>query len=291
MGALPTATIASSPASVAASAAPRAPWPTAPVPTTSWTGRYTSHLHIAAVSHGHRPRPAPHLLGKVVKRLAHLRVPQMHLSIKVIRQPTVVVQAGEICAADVADLQLLVARRAGGVAEGLELLLALELLLLGLPHAEELVVGAADLAQLAQDLHLEQAVVDGRGEVGDGLEEHVGLADLVGRLLQPPLGDVDAPVALVDVLLQVPHVVVLEAVALPLGLGEPLVLGLEGFGVYFRAGAEVLLCVGEEVVWASASDIGAACFGVGQRDLGRPRCHATAHELLCDSVSLARSYQ
>lgn len=178
-----------------------------------------------------RPRATPNVLGQGVVGLAHLRVAQMHLAVEMVGQAAVVIQPGEVGAADVADLELLVAGGTGGVGEGLELALALHLGLGGLAHLEELVVGAADLAQVAEDLDLLQAAVDGVAQVGDGLQQHVGLADLVGGLLEAALGGVDAPVALLDVLLQVPGVVDVEAVLLAGGLGEGLVFGLERLGV------------------------------------------------------------
>lgn len=89
----------------------------------------------------------------------------MHLSVKVVRQPAVVVEPAEVGAADVADLQLLVARGAGRVGEGLELLFALGLLLAGLADAEELVHGAGDFAHGAENFDFEEAVVDGCREV------------------------------------------------------------------------------------------------------------------------------
>lgn len=79
-------------------------------------------------------------------------------------------------------------------------------------------------------------------------EEVVGLADLVGRLLQSALRLVDAAVAVVDVFLHVAHVVVLEAVLLFLGRGQPVVFHLERLWVGFGARSQVLFRVGEEVV-------------------------------------------
>lgn len=162
-----------------------------------------------------------------------------------ISQPAVVVEAREVGAADVADLQLLVAGGAAGVAEVLELALALGLGLGGLADAEELLVGAGDVAEVAEDAHLGEAAVDAVVELRDGLEQDVGLADLVGRLLEAALRRLDPAVALVDVLLQVPHVVVLEAVLLPRRLGQGLVLGLERLRVHLGARADVLLRVRE----------------------------------------------
>lgn len=41
--------------------------------------------------------------------------------------------------------------------------------------------------------------------------QSIRLSDLIGSLLQPPLGAVDSTITLIDVLLHVPEVVVLEA--------------------------------------------------------------------------------
>lgn len=94
----------------------------------------------------------------------------MHLAVKVVSQPAVVVEPAEVGAADIADLQLLVAGRARGVGQGLELLLALGFLLAGLADAEELVLGAGDFAHGAEDFNFEEAAVNGRCEVRDGFE-------------------------------------------------------------------------------------------------------------------------
>lgn len=204
----------------------------------------------------------------------------MHLPVEVVGEAAVVVEAREVGAADVADLELLVARGPAGIAEVLELALALGLGLGGLAHAEEVLVGAGDVAEAGEHAHLEEAAVDGGRELGHGLEQHVGLADLVGRLLEAPLRRLDPPVALVDVLLQVPQVVVLEAVLVPRGLGEGLVLGLEGLGVHLRTGPHVLLGVGEQVVRTRADEERAADLGVGEGELGRAGRLRAAHELL-----------
>lgn len=214
----------------------------------------------------------------------------MHLTIEVVRQPAIVVEPAEVCAADVADLQLLVARGPAGVGEGLEVSLALLLGLLGLADLEVLLDGARDAPFLGQDGDLEQACVDGLGDVGDLLQQRVRLPDLVGRLLEPALRRVDPAVALVDVLLHVAHVVVLEP---ELGLFlavEPLPFALERLAVHFWAGSEVLLCVGEEVVGAGANDKGAANAGVAEGDLGGAGA-AGAHELVWGDLSVGFTYR
>jgi hypothetical protein len=91
----------------------------------------------------------------------------MHLAVKVVGEAAIVVEARQVGAADVADLQLLVARGPAGVGQGLELALLVALGLHGLLDAEELLVGARDLGGFAQDFDFEQARLDGLGEVGD----------------------------------------------------------------------------------------------------------------------------
>ena len=88
--------------------------------------------------------------------------------------------------------------------------------------------------------------------------QRVGLPDLVRRLLEPPLGRVDPPVAIVDVLLHVAQVVVFEGVPCLLGRTETIVLGLECFAMDSWACAKVLFRIGEEVVRAGADDERAA---------------------------------
>ena len=76
------------------------------------------------------------------------------------------------------------------------------------------------------------------------------LPDLIGRLLQPSLRSIDSPVALIDILLHVSHVIVLEAVfALVWGA---LVLRFQWLAMDFRTGAKILLGVCEEVVRTGA---------------------------------------
>lgn len=141
-----------------------------------------------------------------------------------------------------------------------------------------LVEGTRHEARAAEDFDLEQAGLDGGSEVGDLLEQGVGLADFVRGLLEAALGGVDAPVAVVDVLLEVAQVVELEGV---FGWRGEVFL-FERLGMHFWAGSEVLLGVCEEVVRAGADEVGAAEFGVGDGELGRACGGRGAHELLCD---------
>lgn len=121
-----------------------------------------------------------------------------------------------------------------------------------------------------------------------GAHQGVGLADLLGRLLEAALGLVDLAVAAVDVVLHVAQVVEVEApAALLVGIGLG-VLGLEGLVVDLGAGAELVLGVGEEVVGAVADEVGAADLGVGDAELGRALVGA-AHELLAHELFCGRS--
>lgn len=111
--------------------------------------------------------------------------------------------------------------------------------------------------------------------------ERVGLSDLVRRLLEPSLRRVDAPVAVVNVLLHVPHVVVLEAIPLLLCRRAAFPVGLERLAVDLRALAQILLRVCEQVVWACPCNIRPAYFRVCQGQLCAARRGPAAHELVC----------
>lgn len=114
-----------------------------------------------------RRRPSFQLLAQLLIRLAHVRVSHVHLPVEVVRQTAIVVESTQIGAANIADLQLLVARRAGRVGQGLELALAGLFLVFGRTDLEQLVVGLRDAAHLAQDGHLEQTRVNRLGELRD----------------------------------------------------------------------------------------------------------------------------
>ncbi len=112
--------------------------------------------------------------------------------------------------------------------------------------------------------------------------EVVRLPDLIWRLLQSSLSGIDPPVALIDILLHIPHVVVLEA---PLAfLGRGFIFRLERFAVDLGAGAKVLLGIRKEVMRACADKIGATDFGVCDRELSVSRGSTGAHELLCGGM-------
>lgn len=112
-------------------------------------------------------RPSFQLLAQLLIRLAHVRVSHVHLPVEVIRQPAIIVESTQIGTANVADLQLLVARRAGRVSKVFELALAGLFLVFGCADLEQLVISLGDAAHLAQDRDLEQARVNRLGELRD----------------------------------------------------------------------------------------------------------------------------
>lgn len=117
-----------------------------------------------------RRRSSLKLLAKFPERLAHIRISHVHFSKEVVRQSAVVIETTEVCAAHVADLQLLVTRGAGGVLEVLQFSLAGFLLVFGGAGLVELVVGLSDRASLTEDGDFEKAGVDCFGEVRDLFE-------------------------------------------------------------------------------------------------------------------------
>lgn len=159
----------------------------------------------------------------------------MHLTVKVVGETTIIIETGEVRAADIANLELLVAGRTAGIGQVLELAFPLHLGLGRLPHLEELIVRPAHLAQLAEDLHLLQPAVNSCAQVRDRLQQDVRLPDLVRCFFQPPLCLVDTPVALLDILLQVARIVDIETVLLARRFGQRLVFRLEPLGVDFGA--------------------------------------------------------
>jgi hypothetical protein len=110
-------------------------------------------------------------------RLTHRRVPQVHLSIEVIRQAAIVIESAKVRSANVADLKFLMARRTGGVWQRFQLALAVILDLVELSKLEEFVVGGVHLPLLAKNLDLEKGVFN-------GLVDVVDLFELVGEVEQ-----------------------------------------------------------------------------------------------------------
>lgn len=94
----------------------------------------------------------------------------MHFSEEVVRQTPVVIESAEVGAANVADLQLLVTRRTGGILEVLELAFAGLLLVLCGADLVHLIQGHCDGATFAEDGNFEEAGIDRVGEVGNLLE-------------------------------------------------------------------------------------------------------------------------
>lgn len=81
----------------------------------------------------------------------------MHLPIKVIRKATIIIQATEICAADVAHLQFLMSRGSRGVRYVFQFALASFLLVLCGADFEEFGHGKGDGAHFAKDRDFEEA--------------------------------------------------------------------------------------------------------------------------------------
>lgn len=106
----------------------------------------------------------------------------------------------------------------------------------------------------------------------------VGLSYFVRRLLQSSLRRIDSPIALINVFLHVPHIVVFKSIFTL--IRRTLVLGLERFAVDSWAGAKILFRVCEEIMRACADEEGSADFGVCERQLGVSGGGAGAHELL-----------
>lgn len=98
----------------------------------------------------------------------------MHLPIKMIRQSAIIIQPTQIRPAHVADLQFLMPRGPGGVAERFQL--ALFFLFGGFGDADFVVFGdcEGDAGGFAEDGDFEEACVDAVGEVGDLFELEEG---------------------------------------------------------------------------------------------------------------------
>jgi len=104
---------------------------------------------------------------ELVVGLAHLSEADMHLPEEVIRKSTVVVKPREIGAADIADLQLLMAGRTRRVLKGTELLPAFVEFVLHHAHAPELDGGQVDAADAQEHADLGYTAVDVVFEVTD----------------------------------------------------------------------------------------------------------------------------
>ena len=91
--------------------------------------------------------------------------------------------------------------------------------------------GSSDRAGFAKNGDFEEAGIDGARKIGDLFEKVIRLADLIRCLLQAPLRRIDSPIALVNVLLHVSHVIVLEAMFALIRRG--FVFGFQGLAVHF----------------------------------------------------------
>lgn len=112
-----------------------------------------------------RRGPPFELFAQLLVRLAHLGIAHMHLSEEMIRQPTVVVQATQIRAANVTHLQFLVPRWAGRVLKVLQFPFARLFLMFRSADFMQFVERLRDRACFAHDGDLEKAAVDGFGQV------------------------------------------------------------------------------------------------------------------------------
>lgn len=122
-----------------------------------------------------------------------------------------------------------------------------------------------------------------------GAYQSICLSNFVRCLLEPALGGVYSPVAVVDIFLQVAHIVVLETVLLFVLIRQALVLSLQRLRVLLRAGTQILLGICEKVVRTCADEERSADFGVGHGQRGRSRGGRAAHQLL-EQLSLFRGH-
>lgn len=84
----------------------------------------------------------------------------MHLSVKMIRQTTIIIQSTQIRSTHITHLQFLVARWTRGIRESLEFTLVCFLLVLCGANLVEFVQGHGNSACLAEDRDLQQTSVD-----------------------------------------------------------------------------------------------------------------------------------
>jgi len=98
-----------------------------------------------------------------------------------------------------------------------------------------------------------------------GAYQIIRLPNLIRRLLQPPLGRIDPPVTVVDILLHIAHVVKVEAPFRLLSSRRKLVLRLQTLAVHLGTRTEVLLGIREKIVRASSHEIRATDFRISDR--------------------------
>ena len=116
--------------------------------------------------------------------------------------------------------------------------------------------------------------------VGKGTYQIVGLSNLIGGLFQPALGIIDTAVTVIDLLLHVAHVIELESPFRLVRRTCSIVLRLQPLAVNLRAGSEILLGIGEQIMRACSRNVGAANFGVCDRQLGIATLCASSNELI-----------
>ena len=135
-----------------------------------------------------------------------------------------------------------------------------------------------DAGGFTQDGDFEEARVDGVREVGYLFElpswsslassflriatlarnaqyQIVGLPDFIGRLLQPSLRSINPSIALVDVLLHVPHIIPLKPQFSFLRRIFSIVFRLERLAMDLWTLTQVLLRICEEVVWTCSDEV------------------------------------
>lgn len=117
------------------------------------------------------------LHSKLLGGLSHIRVSHVHLSEEVVCQSSVVIESTQVGTADIAYLQLLVARRTGGILEVLKVTLTGLLLVFGGADLVHFGHGHCNGTCLAEDGDFEKAAVNGVGEVCDLFELYRILAN------------------------------------------------------------------------------------------------------------------
>lgn len=106
------------------------------------------------------------------------------------------------------------------------------------------------------------------------------MADLIRGLLQPALRSLDSPVTIINVFLHIAHVVKLEAPFRLFRGRRSFVFRFQHFAMHLRAGSEVLLGIGEEVVRAGPDEVGTADFWIRNGELGVATLSASPNELV-----------
>ena len=135
-----------------------------------------------------------------------------------------------------------------------------------------------------QNLHFNNPRFKRAAEITNSLQQRIRLPNLLRRLLQPSLRNINLPITLPHMLPNIRLIIKLKP-QLPLLLfRQRLVLFPQVGQVGFGAGAEVLFCVGEEVVGAGAGEVGAADFGVGEGEGLFSRGAGHGHEVVAHEL-------